>query len=278
METHTKPALDIPKWSALLVEAVNKPGLIMQAYTAFHQYSVGNQLLALVQCQMRGLEPGPINTFPGWQALGRNVKRGERALVLCMPITFRRRDKEANDEEANEGHTYTAFVHKPRWFVISQTIGEEFAPPTLPEWDTTRALATLDIEQISFTETDGNCQGFARKRQIAINPVAQLPHKTFLHELAHCVLGHTLEADFTDTERTPKNLREVEAEAVALLCCEALNLEGADYCRGYIQNWLCPTLGYNRDAIPEKSAQKIFRAADQILRAGRLQPYQDDQK
>jgi hypothetical protein len=83
------------------------------------------------------------------------------------------------------------------------------------------------------------------------------------------ILGHTTEADFTDTERTPKNLREVEAEAVALLCCEALNVEGADYCRGYIQNWLCPAIGYNGDAIPEKSAQKIFRAADQILRAGR---------
>ena len=79
--------VDIPKWSALLVEAVNKPGMIMEAYSAFHSYSIGNQILALVQCQMRGLEPGPINTFPGWQALGRTVKRGERALILCMPIT-----------------------------------------------------------------------------------------------------------------------------------------------------------------------------------------------
>jgi len=85
-------------------------------------------------------------------------------------------------------------------------------------------------------------------------------------------LGHTTEGDFSDAERTPRNLREVEAEAVALLCCEALNLEGADYCRGYIQNWLRPALGYNGDAIPEKSAQKIFRAADQILRPGRMQP------
>jgi hypothetical protein len=67
-------------------------------------------------------------------------------------------------------------------------------------------------------------------------------------------------------------LREVEAEAVAMLCCEALNLEGADYCRGYIQNWLRPVVASNGEAIPEKSAQKIFRAADQILRAGRLQP------
>ena len=73
-------------------------------------------------------------------------------------------------------------------------------------------------------------------------------------------------------QRLVKAANDLEAEAVALLCCEALNLEGANFCRGYIQNWLCPAIGYDADAIPEKSAQKIFRAADQILRAGRLQP------
>ena len=65
---------------------------------------------------------------------------------------------------------------------------------------------------------------------------------------------------------------------MALLCCEALNLEGADYCRGYIQNWLCPAIGYSGDAIPEKSAQKIFRAADQILRAGRSADAADERE
>ena len=86
--------------------------------------------------------------------------------------------------------------------------------------------------------------------------------------MAH-VLLHTSEGSFTDTEQTPRNLREVEAEAVALLCCEALGLEGADYARGYIQNWLPEGSGCSAEAIPEKSAQKIFRAADQILRPGR---------
>jgi len=143
-------------------------------------------------------------------------------------------------------------------------------PSRVPEWDARRALHTLSIEQVPFTETNGNVQGYARKRQVAINPVAQLPMKTLFHETAHVMLGHTSETDFTDIERTPRNLREVEAEAVALLCCEALNLEGADYCRGYIQNWLCPSIGYRGDAIPEKSAQKVFHAADQILKAGRL--------
>jgi hypothetical protein len=271
MDRHATRSVDIPKWSALLVEAVNKPGMIMEAYSAFHSYSIGNQILALVQCQMRGLEPGPINTFPGWQALGRTVKRGERALILCMPITRKVREEPPESEGENGERRFTSFMHKARWFAISQTVGEEFTPPRLPEWEAERALAALDIEQIAFTDTDGNCQGYGRKRQIAINPVAQLPHKTLFHETAHVMLGHTSEADFTDTERTPKNLREVEAEAVALLCCEALNLEGSEFCRGYIQNWLCPAIGYNGDAIPEKSAQKIFRAADQILRAGRLQ-------
>src|SRR5467141_2143057 len=57
-----------------------------------------------------------------------------------------------------------------------------------------------------------------------------------------------------------------------MLCCEALNLEGGDFCRGYIQNWLGPAAAANREAIPEKSAQKIFRAADQILRPDDYKP------
>lgn len=43
-----------------------------------------------------------------------------------------------------------------------------------------------------------------------------------------------------------------------------------------LQNWLSPSAGHNGDAIPEKSAQKIFRAADQILRAGRRQASENE--
>src|SRR5688572_10212547 len=112
MKPHPNSAADVPKWSSLLVESVNKPGMIMEAYSAFHNYSIGNQILALVQCQLRGLDPGPINTFPGWQALGRAVKRGERALTLCMPITRKVRDQESqNSEIENPDRGFTAFMH-----------------------------------------------------------------------------------------------------------------------------------------------------------------------
>jgi antirestriction protein ArdC len=252
-----------PNFTTLLVEAVNKPGTIMRAYSAFHNYSLGNQLLAMIQCQLRGIEPGPINTFPKWQDLRRHVRKGEKALTLCMPVTIKR--KETNDTREEQDASFTTFVYKARWFVLSQTEGEAMQLPAMPTWEADKALAALDIQRIPFKETDGNCQGYAKQRSIAINPVAQLSHKTLFHELGHVVLGHTSEADFNDTERTPKNIREVEAEAVALLCCEALDLDGAEFCRGYIQEWLKRGSDHT---IPEKSAQKILKAADQILKAG----------
>ena len=71
-----------PNFTILLQDAVNKPGSIMQAYSAFHHYSLGNQLLALFECNARGIEPGPINTFLGWKDLGRYVKKGEIVKAL----------------------------------------------------------------------------------------------------------------------------------------------------------------------------------------------------
>jgi hypothetical protein len=245
------------KWTELLKAAVMEPGLILRAYSAFHGYSLSNQVAAMVQCQIRGIEPGPINTYPGWQKLHRQVMKGEKAIWLCMPLTRKRKDESGNDEDV-----ITTFVWKPNWFALSQTDGEPVPMPAMPGWNKERALAALGIQEIPFTDTNGNVQGFAQKRQVAISPIAAMPHKTLFHELAHIELGHTAESNFKDSEITPKNLREAEAEAVALLLCESLELPGAEYCRGYMQSWL------KGDVIPEKSAQKIFGAADRILRAG----------
>jgi antirestriction protein ArdC len=257
-------AIHVPDWSVLLMEAVNTPGLLMQAYSAFHTYSTGNQLLALWQCRMRGIKPGPLNTYPGWQRLGRQVRKGEQALTLLMPVIIKDKRPElvGTDEE---GKVHTGFVYKPHWFVLAQTEGEELPPVVIPAFDADRALAELGIGRMLFERLNGNCQGYASGQQIAINPLAQLPHKTFFHETGHVVLGHTLEGECIDNEMTPRNLREVEAESVALICCESLGLEGAVFCRGYIQDWLGQTT-----EIPDKSAQKIFRAADLILRAGKV--------
>ena len=245
----------------LLQSAVTEPGILSRAYSQFHYYSLGNQLLAMMQCHARGLEAGPMATYPKWKELGRQVRKGEKALTLCIPITIKKKDETPDDEV--DAAVFTRFVYKSRWFVLSQTEGELVPEPAIPSWDAERALEALGVEQIPFDHTDGNCLGYARERSIAINPVNPLPHKTRFHELAHVLLGHTAEGVQADTEITPRNLRECEAESVALVCCGALELPGVVECRGYIQSWW----GQGHE-IPERSAQRILKVADQILKAG----------
>ena len=249
----------------LLASAVTEPGTLSQAYQQFHNYSLGNQLLAMAQCAERGITPGPINTFPGWKALGRQVKKGQKALTLCMPITVKRRPAEVVPEPDTDepGDIITRFVYKPRWFVVSQTSGDPIPEAVGPSWDRETALSGLDVTEVPFDHTDGNCMGFARDRSIAINPINPLPHKTRFHELAHVLLGHTAEGQQADSETTPRSLRECEAESVALLVCAALDLPGTAECRGYIQSWW----GQAHE-IPEPSARRVLRVADQILKAG----------
>jgi hypothetical protein len=255
-----------PQFVDLLNRALAEPGIVSRAYSAFHGYSLGNQLLALVQCTQRGITPGPIATFMGWKDKGRFVRKGEKAIVLCMPITAKRKaeDQPVNSDDSKP-ETFTRFVFRPNWFVLAQTDGQDVEPLAIPEWDRARALDTLGIVEEPFTGTDGNCQGYARQRTIAVSPVADLPHKTRFHELAHVVLGHTAEAGLSDSDMTPRSLREVEAEAVALVCLEALGLPGAEHCRGYIQHW---NERRGAEPIPERSAQRILKAADQMLKAG----------
>jgi len=248
-------------FAQLLEQAVNEPGILSSAYRQFHGYSIGNQLLALSQCLARRIQPGPIATFQRWKELGRHVRKGEKAITLCRPVTMKRTT--TADDGTEDTTAATWFVYRPQWFVMGQTDGTPIAEPVTPTWDKDRALTTLEIQEIPFDLLDGNCLGFARQRSIAVNPVNPLPHKTRFHELAHVVLGHTSEGTMNDGELTPRNIREVEAESVALICLAALSLPGVEFSRGYIQAWWG-----QGNPIPEKSAQRILKAADQILKAG----------
>jgi antirestriction protein ArdC len=253
-------------WAALLQEAVTKPGYIHEAYSRFWNYSLGNQLLALFECLEMKLQPGPLATFLKWREMGRHVKKGEKAITLCMPVTRKRTKTVKKDDgtEQEEDCTFTGFLFKAHWFTLAQTEGAEYKPTSLPDWNEQTALQRLNVERVEFEALDGNTQGYAKRgRKIAVSPIAANASKTLFHELGHQLLGHCDQGDLSDTEVIPRDIREMEAEAVALLCCESLGLPGAEFSRAYIQNW-----GHGQ-GFSERSAQRIFHAADQILRAGR---------
>jgi hypothetical protein len=251
-----------PDFATLLERATTEPGIISRAYFAFHGYSLGNRILAAMQCLEREIPFGPIASFNRWKELGRHVTKGSKALELCQPVTVKR-----TDEQTGEDVIFTKFIYRRNWFVLAQTEGQDYTPPPPAGWDKARALAALNVTEIPFDHCNGNVQGFARQgRQVAINPVAALPYKTLFHELAHILLGHVDAATLHDDEQTPRNIQEVEAEATAMLCCAALELPGLDESRGYIQNWA------RNEPISEPSARRIIKTADAILRAGRQEP------
>lgn len=152
------------------------------------------------------------------------------------------------------------FSYRRGWFTVHQTSGPELRLPETPAWEATRAIAALGATMSPFAALDGNTQGYAQPGQISINPVAALPHKTLFHELAHLALKHHAQPN------VPAAIREVQAESVALLLLDALDLPGTEYSRGYLQHWLAD------NELTDAMAQRIFTTADKILAAGRPPP------
>jgi hypothetical protein len=173
---------------------------VHEAYSRFWNYSLGNQILALMQCRARVIEPGPLASFNRWKELGRHVRKGQRALELCMPLKLKAREwdeKRAQDNPAPTGDgedqgCRTIFVFKKNWFVLSQTEGAPYEPEPIPAWDKVAALTALNIREESFAIVDGNAQGYATTgtATVAISPIAAMPAKTLFHEIAHVPDGH----------------------------------------------------------------------------------------
>ena len=255
-----------------LSEIYDKPSKLHEAYRLFRNYSPRNRILA--ESQLLNLEP--INTYKGWQDLGRQVKKGSRGISLFLPVVSKKKkdNEEAKDKKEGEGEDNNSptiklfcsaqFVMKRHWFTLSQTEGEEFKPEELPNFDVKKALESFGITQEGFHDINGNCQGYAipSKNIIAINPLAYAPYKTTIHEIAHCLL-HKESSQIIDGAELDSSIKEFEAETTAyLVCCSLGKFDHLKYSRGYISNWI------QRNDIEEENFKRAFDAANKILKAG----------
>ncbi|MET8149117.1 ImmA/IrrE family metallo-endopeptidase [Actinoplanes sp. NPDC049668] len=123
------------------------------------QYSLGNQILLLLQAEERGVTPryflpyGNAEGTTGWKAHARHVRRGEIAYQIWAPVRRRPTDAQARQWEA-AGRTVRRDAHgKPApqivgfrlagTFELGQTDGEPFEPPTVLRHRRTRTLPQL---------------------------------------------------------------------------------------------------------------------------------------
>lgn len=88
----------------------------------FHRYSFNNTLLIHLQRP----EATRVAGFHAWRRLGRNVRKGEKAIWILAPVTRKPADEERSGASAaaERGRVLVAF--KPTAvFDIAQTDGEE---------------------------------------------------------------------------------------------------------------------------------------------------------
>src|SRR5207247_3934811 len=125
----------------------------------------------------------------------RQVRKGEKGITLCMPMPFKRAAQaDSVEEEATESETSQtcyAFRFRAYWFVLTQTEGEEAHVPPIPGFDIDSALRVLNVTRTPFDEMNGDIQGFASGRELAVGPVEAIQHKPTSHVPLLRDLGHT---------------------------------------------------------------------------------------
>ena len=208
----------------------------LKTMAKFHRYSWFNCLLIWLQKP----EASHVAGFRKWLELGRHVRKGEKGIAILAPVIHRpkkaryeSRPEDSQDERMEVTNFVTTWV-----FDISQTDGQPL--PSIgkrtgnPGSQMAKLLDFADSRGIavSFVESLNGAHGVSRGGSIDI--LSSLPPAeqfgVLVHELAHELL-HQGENKGTK----PKLVRELEAEAVAYVVCEAAGLEDRSASADYIQ-------------------------------------------
>jgi antirestriction protein ArdC len=220
------------------VESIINSGKFKQylsLLSQLHNYSFHNSLLIYQQLPTASHVAG----YRKWQELGRQVRKGEKAIQIFAP-TFQTRkqgDTIKDSEQEPEKKYITGFVTVPV-FDISQTDGEGL-PSLVSDFGNSTMLFNMFvsvfkadygiIQQTLKSELGGYTDG----KVIVLNDCKSEEQKlkTLIHEISHCLLGHVGNNDKT------RSVKEVEAEMTAFIVSEHFGIDSSCYSFGYLTSW-----------------------------------------
>lgn len=247
LEQGLKNLLDSGAWTEYL-----------KTLSRFHKYSFNNCVLIAMQYP----EASRVAGYKTWQSMGRQVRKGEKAISILAPCPHKKRVEVTKEDGTKDEReiVYTTYRAVP-FFDISQTDGKD-----LPEICTTltggvqgftRLREVLSsISPVPVTEGDARgANGFysrSEKRIVIQQGMSEAQTiKTTVHEIAHSLM-HGKDSDRVEAE--------VEAESVAFTVCEYLGIDAGDYSFGYVAGWS----DGNMDAL-KKSLTAIQKTAHTII-------------
>jgi antirestriction protein ArdC len=253
IKTLTTDALD--KLATLLDEGHSERlTALLKTMARFHKYSWHNVFLIAAQCPTATRVAG----FQTWRSLGRFVRRGEKGIAILAPIVGRRNTEQSDDDPKSIVGFRAVHV-----FDIAQTDGQplaEIAEASGDPGDRTTTLRSAIIERgisIEYVDDLAGALGTSAGGRIQILN-GQSPASEFVvlaHEFAHELLHRSSDRPAS------RDVRELEAEAVAFVVGEAVGLSVAEAARDYVQLYRG-----DREALAD-SLDRIQRAAAVILSA-----------
>lgn len=233
-------------------------GKYMKTMKDFHNYSLGNLILAHFQLMERnGIDSEGIDllgSYKLWQKKGRQVRKGEKALYILAP-----RFKEIVDEETGEVVEKKMWFRKVPVFDISQTDGEP-----LEEDYTTNNLhfyfneVVSRVKDIKINESNKQLtRGYTDGKEIWISKYISDTRKicVLFHEMAHYYLHFG-----KDRKSLTKDVKELEAEAVSYMVSSACGIVN-DESSSYIREWA----GSNAHEEIQGRGQKLIDVALKII-------------
>lgn len=246
------------EWVAMLAAAAH-----------FHRYSLSNLLLI----HRARPDATRVAGFRTWLSLGRHVRKGERGIPILAPCTYKT-DPAPDDAEPTTGADATGDGSPRRVlrgfrvvyvFDVSQTDGDPLPDvvPVLLEgddpgrlWDALAAQvesAGFALDRADCSPANGITDYLARRVSVRPDLSPAQACKTLAHELGHVLLH-------APGDGIPPERREVEAESVAYVVCQAAGLVTDDYSLAYVAGWAQGDVSLVRD-----TADRVIGTARAVL-------------
>lgn len=239
---------------------------LLDTMSKFHDYSMNNTLLILGQ-NPRATHLAGYNKWQ--QDFNRQVKRGEKGLMIWMPVEIKVKEKQyVLDENGNrilgddgkfkkeevvvKKHTfkigYTFDVSQTEQIEGKEVI--ELSPVKELEGDVkdyqalTKALMEISPVPITIEAFEGSAKGCYNPltNEIKIQPEMSEVQtiKTMIHEIAHSIVHSNENLDQLKQKENiefSKSEREVQAESIAYIVSSHLGIDTSDYSFPYVATW-----------------------------------------
>jgi hypothetical protein len=264
----------------------------------FRSRSFSNTLLIWAQHEQafeqgRVSEPYPtyVAGYRQWQALDRQVAKGQSGYMIFAPVTARfasanpsdptswRRLAPREKRKTNEVERSRMVGVKPAYvWDVSQTDGDpvpEPPAPRLPEgqapaglWEGLAAQVTaagFDLVRVPGAASIGGANGLTDYTARTVSVREDMPDaarvKTLAHELGHVLLHGP---DNPDTQGH-RGIAEVEAESVTLMVGAAHGMDTSGYTVPYVSGWAASVKDTSPVEVVKATGERVRKTAIGIL-------------